>query len=406
MSLLLERPTANVDRPDDYYSSSASDEYDDGASSSSDDGSDGGGPGAVTAEPPAPYAPAPDTSAPYAPEPAASAEPAPYAPEPAPYARSQGGWSDGDSSYTDTDTDDSPSRPPSPYGRSSPQDLAPMALGQQLVAPPTAEPSTRDASREPQASPELVALRATIDEMFASPVPASAALEAGPDAFYQMVVRKGEEWQAHTSDTSVHKLEYALGARSSPDPGRAQLLRDNVHHLFWILWSGSARMLLRCSFARDISEGLAGHSFDPGHLDMCHHLEAAASLEQSRDPARNQADAVLLAEHVAPSDVNDALGACWRYLHDGRPGGDDSEASMFGSASVEVMQAIVGLILELLVNHIRVTEQQGANVDALACELDRTFANYLALSAKRAVLLMAAACVSCIAEHAADAPAR
>jgi len=63
------------------------------------------------------------------------------------------------------------------------------------------------------------------------------------------------------------------------------------------------------------------------------------------------------------------------------------------------MQALIGFMSEALTRLVDSTERHGVNNSPVARELDRCFANFLALCIARASHLMAAACVASIEEH-------
>jgi hypothetical protein len=272
----------------------------------------------------------------------------------------------------------------SPYGVSSPQELQsiPLALGKQV-------PPQEQSVELEQATPEIHQLFAKQVGPQLTPVQA-----AGPESFCNMIERKGHEWEQHISATALHKVQHALGQRSEPDADMSQLMRDNMHNLFWILWTRSALFMLRCECGQELTAGIPGETFDAGHIDLPKHLDMAMARQLEKHPEMNAgSDMILLAQDVHPDDVNKALSSAWAFLQGG------IQPELFGAESVALMQVIIGFMTEALSVHVECTEQHGVNQSPVGRELDRGFANFLAMCTCRAAQLMASACISAIEEH-------
>lgn len=261
-----------------------------------------------------------------------------------------------------------------------------MALGQQVPMNYGQQPVVLQ-----QSTPEIHRIFAhQVGGQQSTPVQAG-----GPTSFCDILHRKGFEWELHISATALHKVQHALGQRSEPDQDMSQSMRDNMHNLFWIMWTRSALFLLRCECGHEVSEGIPGQSFDAGHIDLPKHIDAAMAwrLEQHPEMHKGGSDMVLLAQDVHPDDVNAALAAAWSFLR------GDNQIELFGPESVALMQALIGFMTEALSVHVDTTEQHGVNQSPVGRELDRAFANFLALCACRAVQLMASACIGAIENH-------
>ncbi len=209
-----------------------------------------------------------------------------------------------------------------------------------------------------------------------------------------MIRTKGQEWEQEIAQRALHKLMHSLGDKSDPDPERVEQLRSNIQMLFYIFWTRSAITYLKCALGVPLNGALAQEQFDPTHVDHNKHLDSAMAQKLDTHPDV-ASDLVLLSEDVTPDEVNEALSICWQILRDSAPqdATADQMLDMFSSASVQIMQALVGFLTEALTTHMAVSEERGATADRLGRDLDASFANFLSTCGKRVMDLMASSAV-------------
>jgi hypothetical protein len=259
---------------------------------------------------------------------------------------------------------------------------------------PSPRTPMRTGSFDPVGDRELQDRR--ISSMFSQPgQPASNSQHiqaAGSAGFSHILDAKGREWEREIGQTAIHKLMHSLGDQSEPDQERVRRFKANIRTLFQVFWTRSALNYLQCAMGHPLNAALANDTFDATHVDHNQHLDAAMHRQLQYHPD-TFSDLVLLTEDVMPTLVNEALSVCWQILRDVGPAGPDDMLDMFSSASVGIMQALVGFLAEALTTHMSVTERQGANADRLGRDLDAAFANFLSTCGKRVLDLMASAAV-------------